>query len=315
MSLRSRVKSQLRLHPVVSTRLANIIERTGASGTASRLVAAADIVTVTPPVADARPFTMVRVNGTDQIAAALATDGWLGFERPLPDVFTALVRAKGGLVLDVGANTGFYALIAISVDPSVRVHAFEPYPPVLDLLHANLAINRVGTRVRVYEEAIGRTPSTALLHIPDPSHGLVETSASLNPSFRVEGDRSAVSVVVTTLDGHCEHEASDGANDRVGVIKIDVESLEHEVLAGATSLLERDRPYVVVEVLPTSDIDALETIRATSDYVDVRLRPADAVAGAAVAFDPDGWNHLWIPQERLTEGLGLVESCALQVLR
>ncbi len=315
MSLRSRVRNQLRHHPVVSTRLADIVDRTGASTTARRLIAAADIVTITPPLAEARPFSMVRVDGSDQIAAAMAADGWLGFERPLPDVFTTLVRAKGGLVLDVGANTGFYALAATSVDSSVRVHAFEPYPPVLDVLHTNLAINGVGPRVRVYDEAVGRTSGTSVLHIPDPSHGLVETSASLNPSFRVEPHRTEVSVAVTSLDDRYPHRVGDDGRTGIGVIKIDVESLEHEVLTGASSLLDRERPYVVLEVLPTSDIGALETIRAEHGYVDVCLRAEEAVAGGPLAFDPDGWNHLWLPLERLDEGLGLVGSCGLEVLR
>jgi FkbM family methyltransferase len=113
-------------------------------------------------------------------------------------VFAALVRVKGGLVLDVGANTGFYALVAVSVDPSVEVHAFEPYPPVLEVLHANVGMNVRGSRVRVFAEAVGGSRGDALLHIPNPSHGLVETSASLNPAFRVEHDRTSVAVTVTT---------------------------------------------------------------------------------------------------------------------
>jgi hypothetical protein len=218
------------------------------------------------------------VKGTDQIASAMAADGWLAFERPVPDVLAALVRAKGGLVLDVGANTGFYALIAVSVDPSVEVHAFEPYPPVVELLHDNLTVNRVGARIRVFEEAVGLS----------------------------------VSVAVTTLD---EHIATIGPHSRVGVIKIDVESLEHEVLAGATELVSSDRPYIVLEVLPTSDVDALEEIRASCGYVDVCLRPHEAVVGGAIVFDADGWNHLFIPSETLDEGVALIESCGLAVRR
>jgi FkbM family methyltransferase len=284
----------------------------GAGGLAKRLLAAGDIVDVTPPYPAARSLAMVRVRGADQIAAALATDGWLGFERPLPDVFATLVRSKRGLVLDVGANTGFYALVAACVEPSVEVDAFEPYPLVVDLLRANLAINRTGPRVRVFEKAIGRVSGSAELHVPDPSHGLVETSASLNPEFRIEGRRTTVTVEVTTLD---EHIRSAEQGRRVGVIKVDVESLEHDVLAGATEVIDRDRPYVVVEVLPTSDIDALENIRAACDYVDVTLRPDDAVVGGAIAFDPDGWNHLFIPAEDLDQGLALVGSCGLVVQR
>ena len=312
MSLRSRVKPQLERHPVVITRVGKVLRRAGGARLARRLVAAADIVTVEPPVPEAHPFAMVRVRGSDQIAAAMAADGWLGFERPVPDVFAALVRATGGLVLDVGANTGFYALVAVSIDPHVDVHAFEPYPPVLELLHANLAVNGSGPRIRVFEEAVGGVAGHALLHIPDPSHGLVETSASLNPEFRVEGHRRSISVAVTTLD---QHIAAIGTHGRVGVIKIDVESLEHEVLAGATELVSSDRPYVILEVLPTSDVDALESIRASCGFVDVCLRPHEAVVGGAIAFDPDGWNHLFVPSETLDDGLALIESCGLAVQR
>jgi FkbM family methyltransferase len=312
LSLRSQVKSQLEHHPVVGVRVGDALRRAGGARLARRVFAAADIVTVQATGPGAHPFAMARVKGSDQIAAAIAADGWLGFERPVPDVFAALVRVKGGLVLDVGANTGFYALVAVSVDPSVEVHAFEPYPPVLELLHANVGMNVRGSRVRVFAEAVGGARGDALLHIPNPSHGLVETSASLNPAFRVEHDRTSVAVTVTTLDDHL---ARVGPHARVGVIKVDVESLEHEVLKGATSLLSTDRPHVVVEVLPTSNVAALEAVRASSDYVDVCLRPHEAVVTSAIAFDPDGWNHLFIPAETLDAGLALVESCGLDVRR
>jgi FkbM family methyltransferase len=290
------------------------LQRAGSEHFARRLVAAADVVFVQPPFDGAHPFSMKLVKGTDQIAAAMAAGGWLAFERPLPDVFAALVRAKRGLVLDVGANTGFYALIAMSVDPSVEVHAFEPFPPVLALLHDNVTINRARERVRVFEEAVGHTRGTAQLHVPTRPHGLVETSASLNPDFRLAGDFpfTSVAVAVTTLD---DHMASIGEHARVSVIKVDVESLEHEVLAGATTLLARDRPYVVVEVLPTSDIGALEQIRSSCGYVDVCLRPQEAIAGSPIAFDDDGWNHLFVPAEALDEAVSVIESCGLDVQR
>jgi FkbM family methyltransferase len=312
LSLRSQVKFQLQQHPVASTRIGDAFRRVGAARFARRVFDAADIVSVQAPVPGANPFAMVRIKGSDQIAAAIAADGWLAFERPVPDVFVALVRARRGLVLDVGANTGFYALAAVSVDPSIEAHAFEPYPPVRELLRANIDINAQGARVRVFAEAVGSAKRDALLHIPNPSHGLVETSASLNPAFRVEADRTSLVVPVTTLD---DHVASLGPHARVSLIKVDVESLEHEVLEGATSLLSKDRPHVFVEVLPTSNVEALEAIRSACDYVDVCLRPHEAGVGSAIAFDPDGWNHLFIPAELLDAGLALVESCGLAVRR
>jgi FkbM family methyltransferase len=212
----------------------------------------------------------------------------------------------------VGANVGFYALTATAVDPDVDVHAFEPYPPVLELLRANLALNPRADRVQIFEQAIGSEPGHALLHIPRDPHGYVETSASLNPDFRLGGTEGALTVEVTTLD---EHLATTAHRRRVSVVKVDVESLEHEVLAGASKLLSGDRPSVFVEVLPVSAIDALEQVRAEGQFVDVRLRPTEAVVSAAVEYDEQAWNHLWVPAERLAAELDLVGSCGLEVQR
>jgi FkbM family methyltransferase len=47
-------------------------------------------------------------------------------------------------VLDVGANTGLYSLLAAAAHPDARVTAFEPYVPVAAPLGANLAHGEVG---------------------------------------------------------------------------------------------------------------------------------------------------------------------------
>jgi hypothetical protein len=174
LSLRSRVKSQLEQHPVVGVRVGDALRRAGGARLARRVFAAADIVTVQAAGQGAHPFAMARVKGSDQIAAAANTSGT---GRSNPSHPSAAIAA---------------------VDPSVEVHAFEPYPPVLEVLHANVRINVRGSRVRVFAEVVGGARDDALLHIPNPSHGLVETSASLNPAFRVEHDRTSVAVTVTT---------------------------------------------------------------------------------------------------------------------
>lgn len=147
----------------------------------------------------------------------------------------------------------------------------------------------------------------AELHVPDPVHGLVETSASLNHEFRDEGDTSAIDVRVSTIDDELRGEGP------VRLLKIDVESTEHDVLAGAATILERDRPLVILEVLHVGDHPALEEIRARYDYVDVRLRPADVTVGDSVRFDPDAWNHLWVPADRLDEVLTTCRASGLEI--
>ena len=74
-----------------------------------------------------------------------ATAGsWLGtYERELQEVFTAHVR-PGDVVFDVGANVGFYSLLAARlVGPKGRVVAFEPAARNVALLEQHLRLNRV----------------------------------------------------------------------------------------------------------------------------------------------------------------------------
>ena len=42
--------------------------------------------------------------------------------------------------MDVGANTGMFSLFAHSQARGVRIHAFEPIPPLADILEANLQL-------------------------------------------------------------------------------------------------------------------------------------------------------------------------------
>ena len=266
---------------------------------------AADVVTVHPP--SGRSFGVHRVGGQDQIANAFRAEGWRGFERPLPDVFAGLAANIDGVIVDVGANTGFYSLLATALAPRARVAAFEPYPPVAAILAENLRLN-FAKHVEVFAMALGRTAGTASLHVPDPTHGLVETSASLNHEFRDEGVTSAVDVSVSTLDIELVSRP-----ERVGLVKIDVESTEYDVLVGGETMVKRDRPVIVLEVLPLGDLDGLERFRSEHSYVDIRLRPNDVTVGDAVRFDAEAWNHVWAPAERLDEVIAVCEASGLVI--
>jgi hypothetical protein len=100
-------------------------------------------------------------------------------------------------------------------------------------------------------------------------------------------------------------------NERVALVKIDVEGMEHAVLSGATALIRRHQPWLVVEVLPKGDVAALEDHRASLDYVDVQLHPGGASIAGAVAFAEDAWNHLWVPRHDVDRMMGLLQRCEL----
>lgn len=152
----------------------------------------------------------------------------------------ALKGAQG--VIDVGAYTGLYSILAAKAGANVL--AFEPMPANEWRFGINAAMNGVKSRVRILRAAASDKPSgEAALHF-NPRVGLT-TGASL-----VKGDPAAKhdeSLMVPTM-----------TIDRtwpiyfklpVSLIKIDVEGAELSVLAGAREVIEKHRPVIFCETL------------------------------------------------------------------
>ena len=310
-ALQDRLREGLALRPWLPRLAGRVASVVGAKPVAAKLgQLGSDLVVATvPPVAiDGRT---VRVKlpgrvGRDQIATALRGSGWNGFEPPMPTVFAAIAAKFTGTVCDVGANTGFYSAIAARVNPANVVFAFEPFPPVRDDLRSTLRLNRCAQRVHVEAMAVGSAAGEATLYIPVQDHGLVETSATLSPTFK-DSYGEEIKVAVVTLDSFVEVRRT----GRITVVKIDVESLEVEVLRGARRILKTHRPFVFCEVLPSGDANGIDRLASSLRYTDIRLHPTEAVVGGVVSFDPDGWNHLLVPNEKLDAAFEVLERCGL----
>jgi FkbM family methyltransferase len=244
-----------------------------------------------PEGASPDTILMAPVGGADLIARHAHEQGWAAFERPLPELFLACARRWPGLVIDVGANTGFYALTALAAHQDNRVLAYEPDPQVLPILQWNGFLNRVGDRLRVEPVALSDRMGTADLYIPTQGHGLVESSSSLEAGFK--STHSAVTrVPVSTLDAHL------GLSTAVSLMKVDVEGHEQAVLSGAEGVLGAQRPVLFVELLDDPDYGYFNGLKSRLGYRAVRLRETHAVEEEVIARDRQAWNHVLVPDER-----------------
>lgn len=255
-----------------------------------------------------RRLKLFRRHGTDLAVEAMARDGWVGFERPLPDVLVGSVRRFGGDLFDVGANTGLYSLAGAAAAPRVQVHAFEAFPPVLQLLTENLALQRCARRVRVVSKAVTDSNGTTSLYVPRFS-GAVETNCSLDPDFK-EDVVDKVEVQTVTLDTYWEGRGK----PNVGVVKIDTEGTEHRVLAGAQLMTASQRPVIFYEFLPRGDAAAVERFAGSHRMIDVRLRPTEAIVGGGVEFDGDAWNHALVPEEKMPAFGDVLAGAGLRIV-
>ena len=250
-----------------------------------------------------RHFVMENRDGRDQIAGAVARHGWTGFETPLPGYLYGVARRMPGLVIDVGSNTGFYALLAASASPRNAVLAFEPMAEIIERARRNVVRNHLADRVQLQQVALSDRNGLAEFYVPDDVHGLVETSASLRRDFK--GEPAAIRPVAShRLDRVLLR--SRWAARPISLIKIDVEGHEAAVLNGARWTVRLRRPVLFVEVLPNADLPWLNHFIRRRRYVDVKLGPGRlATPCDAVAHDHAAWNHALVPQEKLAAFLAI----------
>lgn len=153
---------------------------------------------------------------------------YLGLFEPHETRLVKTYLHPGMTVVDVGANIGYYVVLAASrVGPSGRVLAFEPSPWACQRLRHTVAENGLDATVSVHPHAVGDRAGTATLFMP----GRV---GNHTPSILGgEADAEPIDVPLTTLDDALRTHGI----DRVDLLKIDVEGFEPNVLAGARQAL------------------------------------------------------------------------------
>lgn len=234
--------------------------------------------------------------GRDQVVFQVFNQGWRSYEPPLPLLIAKVVSARPTAFFDVGANTGFYSLIAANAG-AVQVNAFEPVPVIADVMAANLNCNyrERSCPIKIHRYALSDHNGKAELFVPHQGHGLVETSCSLNPDFRAQHSGS-IQVNLCTLDEFC---ASNIFPDDLSlVLKIDVESFEQQVLTGAELIVSKKRPIIFLEILPESDLAYYYQWMNRHEYNHFHLLPPNHVI-PDIDINPSllHRDHLFVPKE------------------
>jgi FkbM family methyltransferase len=182
--------------------------------------------------------------------AAVALDGFTIYVRPLnrvvgrtivtereyePHVTRALRSrlAPGSVFVDIGANVGYFTLLAASlVGEAGRVVAFEPNPDNRALLARSLAANGFAN-VIVHPFAVADRPRTIPLRLHNDGTSLVG-EPPVEPAL----------IEAVALDEFLAD------LERIDVLKIDIDGGEPPALAGMRGLLRRCRPVVFSEFCP-----------------------------------------------------------------
>ena len=174
------------------------------------------------------------------IAGDLNSD-WIklyGQQEVGPEVFILDFLRTGSTFLDIGANIGYFSLLAAS-KCNAKVVSFEPQSTIAELLRSSVSINNMQKYVRVEQIALSDAPATMRMTSCPTNTGHSQLAA-----FNDENGQSNLVAVVPLDDWVKENPL-----EPVSVCKIDTEGAELRVLRGMSQLLDRDSPAVVIEIV------------------------------------------------------------------
>lgn len=198
-----------------------------------------------------------------------------------------LLPLKSGAFVDVGANLGQTLLKVVAVDPSRPYIGFEPNPTCADYLFELIARNSL--KHVVIPAGLGATTGVHLLNMYRQE--TTDPSASLVTEFR--GTPVGTKPVVVIGWDDLPH---DVRKQQVAIVKIDVEGGEKEVLEGLIELLNDQRPFILVEVLPPHSVDNHLRIDR-QNAVEVLLERANYFIFRVVKSDTDDFVGLTLVDE------------------
>jgi FkbM family methyltransferase len=184
---------------------------------------------------------------------------------------------EGAVVFDVGANIGMFTLFIKSIVKKSKVYAFEPIPPICDILRINSS--QFGSEVAVYESGLADTEKMAVLtyypgysilsgaytNFEQDSHillsGVERQSKTKCKKKREMNDRVKELFLEQTLSRKIEYNCKlttvsnilrqEGV-PRVDLLKIDVEKSEIDIMNGIDP---EDWPKIRQIVVETHAVD------------------------------------------------------------
>ncbi|MDB9315897.1 FkbM family methyltransferase [Spirulina sp. CS-785/01] len=139
--------------------------------------------------------------------------------------------------LDVGANIGYYSLLA--APSSKEVYIFEPDPRVVENLKKNLT---QFSNTFIIQEALYSQSGVMKLNL--------SITPEVNSLVRTNSHDNSIEVKVNTLDNLM----SEYPNLTVSCIKTDAEGADFEILRGGKNLILRDQPLILSEAYPEKQL-------------------------------------------------------------
>lgn len=153
------------------------------------------------------------------------------YEYDLTKIIYNLSKKCNGLMIDVGANYGYYSILWSSEHINNKAIAFEASPRNIEAITNNIKINALTNQIKLEELAVSDHKGVVTFNLgPEDQTGWGGIS---NDAF----NKNLVNVNSVSLDSYFE----DILTTQIEILKIDTEGADYLVLKGAENLLKNKK--------------------------------------------------------------------------
>jgi len=209
------------------------------------------------------------------------TNGW---EKVSINLWIQLCK-DASVILDIGANTGVYALVAKTINPNSKVFAFEPVNRVYDKLHENIALNSYD--IVAIKKAVSDRSGTAVIYDTNQEHTLSVTVNRNTVNPEIQSVKTEIQIV--SLDDFVrEYDLKN-----IDLIKIDVEMHEPEVLQGFLNHISIFKPTFLIEILTDEVAEKVQNLVEGLGYLYYNIDEKTGIRQVNKISKSDYYNFLF----------------------
>lgn len=214
---------------------------------------------------------------------------WRGFQgswEPKSLAIWVKLCQEAQTIVDIGANTGVYALTAKAICPKAKVIAIEP----LDRTYRKLVQNNLRNDFDICCLAKAVSNFTGQANLIDEGYPNFYGAALQNNGAKTE--HTQVVEVITLAQLIRNHQL-----DQIDLIKIDVEQQEAKVLEGMGDYLAQMKPTLLIEILTNELGQAIETLTLPLGYTYFYINEAEGLQAVKNLKRRKWLNYLLVSRE------------------
>lgn len=204
----------------------------------------------------------IHTNQTSYLTQLLFWKGYNEFE--YTQIFLELIKVSG-VFIDIGANIGYYSLLAAAVNQKAKIISFEPATGPCYYLTKNVSRNNF-QNITVEAVALSNfIGNIEFYEVQNQKYTYLKynLSGEGNAGSITEG-RNFKRIIVPTIT--LDEYANKHNVKNIDLIKMDTEGTENTILIGASEVITKYRPIIICETIFNAIEKDLETIMLTHGY-------------------------------------------------